>query len=353
MQQKVLRKKFYKMSRNKKEINPRLGTVGGEAVIEGVMMRSKERLSIAVRQENGGIVVKNKKIKTIKDKAKFFRIPFIRGIVNFVEALIMSYSTLNDATAMLGIEEEPGKFEKWLKKKFGASLMSVMMVFSIVFAIALVAALFVYLPIISANGIEKLLSVKLGYWKGAVEGVFKVIIFVLYLFLASLLPDMHRVFEYHGAEHKTVFCYEKGLELTVENVKKQRRFHPRCGTALMFVIIIISIIVSSFIPPELVTWERAVLKILLLPIVVGIGYEFIAYAGKHENAVTRTLSAPGLWMQRITTKEPDASQMECAIAALKSSMPSVFPDYAPVQFTEAKEPEKAGEVKAADENDGN
>lgn len=316
------------MSRPSDNKNPRLGTVGGEAVIEGLMMKSRERHSIAVRAQDGGIVVKNKSNKTVRDKCRLFRVPFIRGIVNFVETLILSYSTLSDAVDMLGLEEEPGKFEKWLKKRFGASLMNVLTGLSFVFAMALVVGLFVYLPTLAAKGTERLFDVELGYWRSAVEGVFKVIIFVLYLFLASLLPDMHRVFMYHGAEHKTVFCYEHGAELTVENVRRESRYHPRCGTSLLFVIIIISILAATAFTTDVV-WQRVVIKILLLPVVVGVGYEYIMYAGKHDNIVTRILSAPGLWMQRITTKEPDEGQMECAITALKASLPSVFPDFSP------------------------
>ena len=152
------------------------------------------------------------------------------------------------------------------------------------------------------------------------------LIFVLYLFAVSLIPDIKRVFMYHGAEHKSIFCYENGLELTVENVKKQRRFHPRCGTSFLFVIIIVSILVNSLIVWDQI-WIRTVMKIVLLPVVVGLGYEYIMYAGRHDNPLTRVLSAPGLWMQRITTKEPDDSQMEVAIVSIKSALPEEFPDF--------------------------
>lgn len=333
----------------KKNDSCRLGKVGGEAIIEGVMMKSPERHSIAVRKEDGSIVYKNKENKTIKTKYKFLGIPLIRGITNFIETLLLSYRTLDDGTNMLGImdEEEPSKFEKWLEKKLGKNaFMSVIMGISMVFALLLVAFMFVFLPVFITNGIGTLLKTELGFWRNVIEGVLKIIIFVCYLYLASLIPDMKRVFQYHGAEHKSVFCFESGEELTVENVKKFKRFHPRCGTALMFVIILISILVSAIIPAGISQWLRMALKLLTLPLTVGIGYEYVMYAGKHDNPVTRFFSAPGLWMQRITTKEPDDSQIEIAITALKLSMPSVFPDYEPenaVMFEEEKKEQENDE----------
>ena len=335
----------------KKNDSCRLGKVGGEAIIEGVMMKSPERHSIAVRKEDGSIVYKNKENKTIKTKYKILGIPLVRGITNFIETLLLSYRTLDDGTNMLGImdEEEPSKFEKWLEKKLGKNaFMSVLMGISMVFALILVAFMFVFLPVFITNGLGTLLNVELGFWRNVIEGVLKIVIFVLYLYLASLIPDMKRVFQYHGAEHKSVFCFESGEELTVENVKKFKRFHPRCGTALMFVIILISILVSAIIPAGISQWLRMALKLLTLPLAVGIGYEYVMYAGKHDNPVTRFFSAPGLWMQRITTKEPDDSQIEIAITALKLSMPSVFPDFAPENGKMFEE-----ETKEADNDEKN
>jgi len=262
----------------KKNDSCRLGKVGGEAIIEGVMMKSPERHSIAVRKEDGSIVYKNKENKTIKTKYKFLGIPLVRGITNFIETLLLSYRTLDDGTNMLGImdEEEPSKFEKWLEKKLGKNaFMSVLMGISMVFALILVAFMFVFLPVFITNGLGTLLNVELGIWRNVIEGVLKIVIFVLYLYLASLIPDMKRVFQYHGAEHKSVFCFESGEELTVENVKKFKRFHPRCGTALMFVIILISILVSAIIPAGISQWLRMALKLLTLPLTVGIGYEYV------------------------------------------------------------------------------
>ena len=201
--------------------------------------------------------------------------------------------------------------------------MDFIMVVAMVLGVALALFLFIYLPTLFTTLIEKATG-DIGLWKGVIEGGIKIVIFIAYLLLVSLMKDIRRTFEYHGAEHKSVFCYEAGEELTVENVKKQSRFHPRCGTSFMFVMILLGIIAGLF-----VTWDnkllRVLIKLLLLPLVMGIGYEFLMFAGKHDNIIVRILSAPGLWMQRITTREPDEGQMECAIASLKAAMPDEFP----------------------------
>ena len=248
---------------------------------------------------------------------------------------------------MLGLEEEgePSKFEKWLDKHFGKSIMAVASALGVVLGVALALLLFMYLPIKVVELVQHFTG-DIGWWRNLVEGVAKMLIFVLYLLAVSLIPDIRRVFQYHGAEHKSIFCYENGLELTVENVRKQRRFHPRCGTSFMFVIIAISILVNSLLTWDTV-WMRLLLKLLLLPVVVGVGYEYIMYAGKHDNVVTRIFSAPGLWMQRITTKEPDDSQMEVAIVSIKSALPSEFAGFeVPLEEKVLAEPVKGGEGAA-------
>ncbi|HAN21142.1 MAG: hypothetical protein A2Y15_02695 [Clostridiales bacterium GWF2_36_10] len=344
------------MSENKDQ-KCRLGTVGGQAVMEGVMMRSKTTTAIAVRNlETKKITARVKPSKTIRDKVKFFRLPIIRGIVNFIEMMILSFSTLTASTEMLGIEEEkPSKFEKWLEKRFGASLMGFISVIATILGLGLSIFLFIYLPSGSAKLVDNFVEGDMNqYIKAFIEGFMKIAIFVAYLALVSLIPDIKRVFMYHGAEHKSIFCYESGEELTVENVKKHTRFHPRCGTSFMFVMIIISIIAGALIP----TWDplilRVFIKIMILPFIVGIGYEFIMYAGKHTNFLTKTLSAPGLWMQRITTKEPDDSMIEVAIISIKAALPNEFPDFiVPLEEKTADKKEEnttAKEEKAADEN---
>ncbi len=327
------------MSKKKKEVNPRLGVVGGQAVLEGVMMKHGERYSVAVRKGDGTVEVVNDKHVSLRKKNKFFNLPLIRGVVNMIEMMALSVKTLNTSAEIYGLEDEnapeaeESRFEKWMKKKFGDKaekvLINAVMVIGVVLGLALAVGLFIFLPGFLTQLIDThLAGGQLGSWKNVIEGVMKVVIFICYLALCSLMKDMRRTFEYHGAEHKSIFCYEAGEELTPENVKKYRRFHPRCGTSFMFVIIIIGIFVSML---PIVSWEnvflRTATKLLLLPIVVGLGFEFIIFAGKHDNPVTRLLSAPGLLMQRITTREPDLEQIEVAIHALKSSMPEEFPDY--------------------------
>ncbi len=320
------------MSNCKNEKNCRLGTVGGQAVLEGIMMKGKDDYAIAVRREDGTISLSKHTHTSIRKKHKALRIPILRGIVGFVESMLLNFKTLSQSAEQLGIDEsEPEtKFDKWLNDHLGEKLMSVVMAISMVLGVVLAVGLFFLLPTYVTKGIEWLVGGedKLGFFKNVIEGLLKIIIFVAYLLLVSLMKEIRRTFEYHGAEHKSIFCYEAGEELTVENVKKYRRFHPRCGTSFIFVILIISILINSlpFIP-----WDnpflRMLFKLLVLPLTVGIGFEFIMFAGKHDNIITRILSAPGLWMQRITTREPDDSQIEVAIIALKTALPHEFPDY--------------------------
>ena len=310
--------------------NCRLGTVGGQAVLEGIMMKGKEDYAIAVRREDGTVSLSKNRFTSVRSKHKILRLPILRGIVGFVESMVLNFKTLSISAEQYGLEDaEPEtKFEKWLTNTFGEKLMSVIMGISMVLGVALAVGLFFLLPSYITKGIEWLVGSSLGLFRNLIEGVIKIGIFVAYLLLVSLMKDIRRTFEYHGAEHKSIFCYESGEELTVENVKKHRRFHPRCGTSFIFVILIISILVNSL---PFVTWDNMLLrmltKILILPLIVGIGFEFIIFSGKHDNALTRFLSAPGLFMQRITTREPDDSQIEVAIIALKTALPDVFPDY--------------------------
>lgn len=337
------------MSKKDKKIkNCRLGTVGGQAVLEGVMMKGKEKYSIAVRREDGSISLSENFHKSIRQKSVFLRIPIIRGIVGFVESMVLNFKTLSiSAKQYGGLEEiEPeSKFEKWLQRKFGDKLMNAVMGVSMVFGIVLAIALFMLLPSYAVKLIDMIPGVDLGIWKSTVEGVIKIAIFISYLFLVSLMKDIKRTFEYHGAEHKSIFCYEAGEELTVENVKKHRRYHPRCGTSFIFVVLIISILINSL---PIITWDnmllRTLLKLAMLPLIVGISFEFIMLAGKHDNVITRIFSAPGLWMQRITTREPDESQIECAIIALKSALPEEFPDFVHIDTHELDKCEEGCEV---------
>ncbi|MBQ8447320.1 MAG: DUF1385 domain-containing protein [Clostridia bacterium] len=331
------------MSKNKTCYLPeKRGKVGGQAVLEGVMMKSGDNVSLTVRKEDGSMVTKNSKFVAFKTRSSLFSIPVIRGVVNFIDSMRLSFSTLGESAEMMGIDEDMGdsKFERWLSKTFGDKIMNAIMTVAMVLAVVLFVVLFFWLPTFLTNLLE-MLTGDLGMWKSVVEGAIKIGIFVAYLSLVSLMKDIRRTFEYHGAEHKSIFCYEAGKELTVENVREQSRFHPRCGTSFMFVMLALSIISGMFIP-----WHnqllRVICKLLMLPLVMGIGYEFLMYAGKHDNFIVRVLSAPGLWMQRITTREPDDSQIECAIASLKAAMPEEFPPEA----AEEAEAEKAEETEA-------
>lgn len=311
------------------EVNPRLGKVGGEAVLEGVMMRCGDRYSIASRHEDGSISVENRSYVSLRKRSKLWNLPLVRGVVSLVESMKLSFKVLAISADALGMDmDEPEtKFEKWLAEKLGDKIMNAVMGFAGVLGVVLGIGLFLVLPTLLTQGLDLLLGLAggtLGIFKTLCEGIFRIAIFVCYILLVSLMPDIRRTFEYHGAEHKSIACYESGAALTPEEAKKCTRFHPRCGTSFIFIMLILSVLVFSFVTWDNI-WLRLVLKPLLLPVICGLGFEFILYAGKHENLFTKIISAPGLWMQRITTREPDLAQLEIAITALKSSMPDVFP----------------------------
>ena len=247
---------------------------------------------------------------------KLLKLPILRGMVGFVESLTMGYKTLTYSFEKAGFEEEePTRFELWLSKTFGKSVMDVVIVFAGILGVLLALALFMLLP---SMGVKLIADYIPSWSRSLVEGVVKIGIFLIYVALVSRMEEIRRTFEYHGAEHKTIFCYEAGLELTVENVRGMSRFHPRCGTSFLLIAMVVSIL---FFALPIVTWDNVLLrmatKLLLLPFVVGVAYEFIHLAGKYDNVFTRVLSAPGLWLQRLTTKEPDDSQIEVAIASMR------------------------------------
>ena len=311
------------MSENKKH------SVGGQALMEGVMMQGPEGTAMALRLPDGSIETQLKKVKLLRDKYKFFRIPFIRGPVNFVEQMIFGYKCLMESAEKTtdiesGSEEEMSKLDKWITDHFGPKMMTVIGVIAMVIAMVVGFFLFMWLPSFVA---DLILGENNNTWKPAIEGVMRIVIFVTYMYLTSLMKDIKRLFMYHGAEHKSIFCYEKGLELTVENVKKQKRFHPRCGTSFIFLSLIVSIVISTtvvlILPPirnEEMRWIWMGIKILILPLIMSVGYELIRLAGKHDNVITRIISAPGTLMQRITTKEPTDDIIEVGIASLKVSL---------------------------------
>ncbi len=312
---------------SKKEKDPRVGIVGGQAVLEGVMMKSGDRCSLAVRTEDG-IVIDNTTETSLRKKYKILGLPIIRGCVSFVEQLFSAMKMLTKSADMQGIDlDEPEtKFEKWLTEKLGDKLMAVVGGIGMILGVILAVGLFMLMPTYAAKGIDWLAGgfvSKYSILFSLIEGLIRIAIFVAYVWLVSFMPDIRRTYEYHGAEHKSVDCFEKGLPLTPENAKTCTRFHPRCGTSFIFVVLIISIIVNSFLEIDN-TVIRFASKLLTLPIIVGVGFEFIKYAGGHNNILTKILSAPGLWMQRITTREPDESQLEVALTALRNAIPDEF-----------------------------
>ncbi len=312
-----------------KDKNQHKTSVGGQALIEGVMMQGPKGAAVSVRTPDGTIDTEMVEVKHAKDKFKPLGWPLIRGVVAYIESMIFGYKCLMMSAEKSGLEdleeseENMSKLDKWLNDHMSKKVMGVLTAVASVLGCLLAFGLFFYLPTAAVNFINKLSGEVLTNYRALFEGIIRMIIFVVYIALVSLMKDIKRTFMYHGAEHKTIFCYENGLELTVENVKKQSRFHPRCGTSFIFVIIIISVIISSAISvaaPELrdrtIIWMA--IKILILPLITGLSYEFIKYAGRHDNIFVRILAAPGLWMQKLTTKEPDDDMIEVALASFKA-----------------------------------
>lgn len=302
-------------------------SVGGQALIEGVMMQGPRGMATAVRKPDGEILTEYHTIKLLRNKNKFFNIPIIRGIFGFVESMIMGYKTLMYSAEVSGMEdfeeESMSKFERWLNDKMGEKLVSAVAAIGSVLGIVLAFILFFYLPVLVFNEANEWAGGAITNFQGLIEGGMKIIIFVIYIAAVSRMKDVRRLFMYHGAEHKSIACYEAGLDLTVENAKKCTRFHPRCGTSFIFVVLIFSIIfytiiakVFPVIAAERILW--LILKLVFLPIIMGICYEFIRYAGRHDNLFVKIVSAPGLWMQRLTTKEPTDDILEVGIAAIKA-----------------------------------
>ncbi len=295
--------------------------IGGQAVMEGIMMRNKDRYAVAVRQSDGSIVVDTQKYKGITGKCKLFQLPFIRGIFSFIDSLILGIKTLTFSAKFFDDEaeylDEPDKFEQWLTDKFGDKAEKVIMGFTVVFSIIIAIGLFMVLPLFIADIMERYVSWVTPGHVPVIEGVVKMILFIAYLLLISLMNDIKRTFMYHGAEHKCINCIENGHVLTVDNVRKSSRYHKRCGTSFLLVVLIISIVMFILIRTDIV-WLRYVTRILLVPVIAGLSYEFIRKAGSSNNKVINVLSMPGMWMQKITTKEPTDDMIEVAIEAVEA-----------------------------------
>ncbi len=312
-------------------------SIGGQALIEGIMMKGPNKTAMAVRKTDGEIFVEE---NDAKEKKWYNKAPFIRGSVNFVTQLTEGYHYISRSAEVSGLadddeDEELTRFEKWLNDKFGEKLMNVVMGIAMVIGIALAVVLFVFVPTWLFMLIQTIVGeTDISAFQSLFEGILKIIIFVAYMAVTAVSKDVKRMYGYHGAEHKTIACYEAGKPLTVENVRPMRRFHPRCGTSFIFLVLLISILVYSIFPitnaifidafgvnETIAMLLRVSCKIILLPVIVGISYEVIRLAGRHDNIVTRIISAPGLALQRITTKEPDDSMIEVAIAAMERVIP--------------------------------
>lgn len=299
-------------------------SIGGQALIEGIMMKSPTKTAMAVRTKEGEIELCDVEELNLKKKCKLFTLPVIRGVIAFVESMINGYKALMlsaEKSGFTDLEDEP-KTEKDEKKQ--NLLMSIVMVVGAVLGVLLALVLFTALPRYIVGGLQWLFKSEFSaVGRSFIEQFIKLAIFVLYVWVVSFMSDIKRTFMYHGAEHKTIFCFEKGLPLTVENVRKQKRFHPRCGTSFMILMILISVIISTVVQilfhgiyDSAVVWIAV--KILLIPLTCGVGYEVLKLCGRYDNIITKIISAPGLWLQRITTKEPDDDMIEIAIAALNA-----------------------------------
>ena len=328
--------------------------VGGQALMEGIMMRGPKGTAMSCRMPDGTIDTEMKDFVSVRKKYKALDIPLIRGVVSFVESMIFGYKLLMESAEKTTLDmeatESDSKLDKWVEEHFGPKMMTVIGVVGSVLGILLAFVLFMWLPSFVFDLVDKhiLADTDVTRARALIEGIIRIIIFVAYMYLTSKMKEIHRVYMYHGAEHKAIFCFEHGNELTVENVLKERRFHPRCGTSFIFVTIILSILISSIVAiifPQLagVRWVWICIKVSLLPIIMGVGFEFIQLAGKYPNKFTRFLSAPGLAMQRITTAEPDGKIAEVAIEALKAALSGE----APVKEEPAEE--NAEETSEADE----
>ena len=301
-------------------------TIGGQALIEGIMMLGPDKKAIVVRKPDGDLEIKVEPRKAIKDKYPILGWPLIRGVVGFGSSMINGVRALFYSADFYPEDEslgEPSKFDLWLEKKLGnEKATSIIMGLAAVMAVCFSIGLFFLLPTFIAGFFDYFITSPVVH--NLIEGVIRIIIFMAYLIAVSRMKDIRRVFSYHGAEHKSIFCYEAGLPLTVENVRLQKRHHPRCGTSFLFVVIIVSILCSSVVFSYVDwtnLWVRMGLHLLLLPLVVGISYEFNRLVGRHDNWLTRLLSRPGMWMQNFTTFEPDDSMIEVGIEALRLVIP--------------------------------
>ena len=325
------------------------------------MMKAGNRTVTTCRKDDGELVVTDSSFVSVRKKHKFLNIPILRGVVNFIEMMALSVKTLNISAEALGIEDEDGRVERWMKKHLGLKLTDVIMIVALVLGLALALVLFKFLPALAADGVDYLTTTLFDFSIGRVgksltEGIIKIAIFLLYLWGVSLLPDIKRTFMYHGAEHKSIACFEAGDELTPENAAKHKRFHPRCGTSFMFLMIGLGVVFSLCIRLAFqdLTWYTYLgISLLTLPLTMGVGYEILMIAGKHDNILTRIISTPGLWVQRLTTKEPTADMLEVAITSIKCALRDDFPEFKEFYVNkEWKKVEESSEIAEVIDEEG-
>ena len=319
--------------------------IGGQAVLEGVMLREAKsgRVAIANRMQNGKIHITEKTLAPASNKYKFLKFPLVRGVVSFVESLFVGMKTIMDSAELVGMDDEeykPSKFEKFISEKLKIKLDDVVIGMGVLLGLGLALLLFTFLPTFLTGFLKSLIQSKIAL--SLIEGLIKIAIFIGYVLLAARQKDVKRVFMYHGAEHKTINCYEDDCELTVENVRNHTRIHPRCGTSFMFYVMFVSIILFAFIPWKYVSL-RVLYKLLLLPVVAGISYEIIRFSGKSKSKIVRALSVPGTLLQKITTAEPDDDQIEIGIASLKTLLGEH------VDGTDAEEECEESEIESTEE----
>ena len=290
--------------------------IGGQAVIEGVMMKNMDRYAVSVRKPNGKIETKVEECVSFAEKHPLFQLPIFRGMVNFLESMVIGMKTLNYSASFYEDEEEQteSRTEQFLEKFLGEKAEKIIMGIVLVFSLAISIGLFMILPYIASEALGKLIQNE--YAVLLMEGIIRIAIFLGYIVLISQMEDIKRVFMYHGAEHKTINCLEAGVELTPENVDNYSRLHKRCGTSFIFIVMIISMVFFFFIRVDTI-WLRIVLRLLFLPLVAGVSYEFIRLAGSSDHPLVQIFSKPGLALQRLTTKEPDHSMIEVAIASVE------------------------------------
>jgi uncharacterized protein YqhQ len=293
-------------------------SVGGQAVIEGVMMRNDDLYAVAVRKPDKEIIVEEMNHKSFTKRSKILGLPFIRGIVAFVESLVMGMKILTFSAEFFEVEgetEEESKFDRWINKVFGDKANDVFIMISVVLALLMSVGLFVILPLGLSHLMKPILPSD--QWVNFADGIIRVAVLLTYIVLISKMKDIQRVFQYHGAEHKSIHCYESGLDLTVENAKKQTRLHKRCGTSFLLYIVVISVFVLTIINAQTLV-QRLVVRLVMLPIIAGISYEVLKFLGRSESKVLDIFTKPGLLLQKLTTAEPDDGQLEVALTALKS-----------------------------------